>query len=93
MPDQDSIQRLIAEHVLWCREERDRLTSELALYKSVALSIGRTKVVEAFAHGGTTRISELQRTIEELDRVIECCSAPGSQSGVSPSCPEVHAVG
>jgi hypothetical protein len=93
MLDQDSVEQLIARHVLWCREERDRLSNELSLYKPVASSIGRTKLEKVFMQGGTRRISEVQRAIEELDRVIECCSGPDAQTGVSPKRSEAGATG
>lgn len=76
MTEEDRIQRSIAEHVLWCREERDRLAKEIDLYRSGALSIGKPMIGEIATQGTLTHIAFLERAIQQLDRVIAAYSPP-----------------
>jgi hypothetical protein len=73
------IEKSAMEHVLWCREKRDALSAELAQYQAGALSIGKTNVGEPFTQGTLTHMTYLQRTIEQLGRVISAYSAPSEQ--------------
>lgn len=76
MIEEDCIQRSIAEHVLWCCEERDRLAGELVLYRSGALAVGRSTIGEIVSYGTMTRVAFLHHTIEQLDRVISAYALP-----------------
>ena len=76
MTEEDRVQRSIAEHVLWCREKRDSLTKELIQYRDGILSIGERTVGEPMTQGTITHIAYLQRTIDQLGRVIAAYSAP-----------------
>lgn len=74
MTEEDRVQKAIAEHVLWCREKRDARTEELAQYRDGILSIGARKIGEPATQGTITHITHLQRTIEQLGRVIAAYS-------------------
>ena len=80
MNAEDLGQRSIAAHILWCRDKRDALTKELAQYQLGALSIGTRKAGEPVTQGTATHVSYLQRTIEQLGRVIVAYSPPNNQS-------------
>jgi hypothetical protein len=80
MNAEDLGQRSIADHILWCRDKRDALANELAQYQSGALSIGTRKTGEAVTQGTVTHVSYLQRTIEQLGRVIAAYSPPEDQT-------------
>ena len=80
MNDNVENQRSVEEHVLWCRDERDRLTHELGQYQKGTLSIGTRKTGEQFTQGSVTHVSYLQRTIEQLGRVIAAYSPPRDQT-------------
>jgi hypothetical protein len=93
MTAEDLGQRSIAEHVLWCGDKRDALAKELVQYQSGALSIGIRKAGEPVTQGTLTHIIYLQRTIEQLGRVIAAYSPPNDQtahrqsSNAPPACP------
>ena len=70
MVEQNRVQRSIAEHILWCREERERLATELAQFEAGTRSIGARGPGEPVTQGSLTRIAFLRRAIEELDAVI-----------------------
>src|SRR5579864_442517 len=70
MNDNDGNQRQIEEHILWCRGERDRLSHELGQYQKSILSTGTRKTGEPVPQATATRIGYLERTIEQLGRVI-----------------------
>ena len=70
------VQRSIAEHVLWCREELDRLSDELARYRDGTLSVGERKIGEPVTQGTITHTMYLQHTIADLSRVIAAYSPP-----------------
>ena len=72
--------RSIAEHILWCRDKRDALSTELAQYQPGASSIGTRKTGEPVTRGTVTNVSYLQKTIEQLDRVIAAYSPPKDQT-------------
>jgi hypothetical protein len=76
MSEEDRVQRAIAEHVQWCREKRDALTEELAQYRDGTLSIGERKTGEPVTRGTITHIMYLQRTIDQLGKVIAAYSPP-----------------
>jgi hypothetical protein len=75
----DCGQRSIAEHVEWCRGERDSRARELAKYEARLLSIGAPKPGEYQTMGTITHIAFLRRTIEQLERIIAAYSAPQPQ--------------
>jgi len=79
MNDNVENKRPVEEHVLWCRGERDRLTHELGQYQTGSLSIGARKTGEPVTQGSVTHVSYLQRTIEQLGRVIAAYSPPCNQ--------------
>jgi len=76
MTEEERVQAAIAEHVQWCREKRDELTDELAKYRDGLLSIGERKVGGPMTQGTITHIHYLQRTIDQLSRVIAAYSSP-----------------
>jgi hypothetical protein len=76
MTEEERVQRSVAEHVLWCSAERERLKEELGQFESGAKSIGAPKPGEVRTTGSMTHILYLQRTIEQLGRVISAYSAP-----------------
>jgi hypothetical protein len=76
MTEADRLQRSVAEHVLWCQEERERLKGELGQFESGTKSVGAPLPGEIRTTGSTTHILYLQRTIEQLGRVISVYSAP-----------------
>ena len=76
----DSGQRSIAEHVEWCRGERDSRARELAKYEARMLSIGDPKPGEYQTMGTITHIAFLKRTIGQLERIIAAYSAPRPQA-------------
>ena len=78
MTEEDRLQRSVAEHVLWCQEERERLKAELGQFESGTKSVGAPLPGEIRTTGSTTHILylHLQRTIEQLGRVISAYSAP-----------------
>ncbi len=76
MTEEDRVQRSVAEHVLWCRAERERLKEELAQYEAGTKGIGTPKPGEVRTTGSMTHILYLQRTIEQFGRVISAYSAP-----------------
>jgi hypothetical protein len=80
MTEEDRVQRAIVEHVLWCREKRGALMDELAQYRDGILSIGERKVGEPMTQGTITHITYLQRTIDQLGRVIAAYSPPDDQT-------------
>lgn len=75
---EDRVQRPIAEQVLWCRDKRDSLRRELDPYRAGTLSIGERKIGEPMTQGTMTHIAYLQRTIDQLDRVIAAYSPPSA---------------
>ena len=75
MSKDDGVQRSIADHVQWCRDKRDSLANELSQYRDGSLSIGQRKLGEPATQGTITHIKYLDRTIEQLDRVIAAYSA------------------
>ena len=75
----DGAQRSVMEHVLWCRDKRDALAEELGQCKAGTLTIGKTMVGQAYTQGSLTHIAYLQRTIEQLGRVIAAYSPPNDQ--------------
>ena len=83
MNDNDGNQSQLEEHILWCRGERDRLSHELEQYQKSTLSIGRRKTGEPVPHGTATRISYLERTIEQLGHVIAAHALPSARSPTS----------
>ncbi len=66
---------LSAEHIRWCREERDKLVAELAKFEAGTMSIGEPEPGQAMTRGSLTQIAFLRRHIEQLDRVILTNSA------------------
>ncbi len=70
MTDEDRAQRSVAEHVEWCREERARLTAELAEFEAGTRSLGEPDTGEAMSRGSLTQIAFLRRSIGQLGRVI-----------------------
>jgi hypothetical protein len=80
MNAEDPGQRSIADPILWCRDKRDALATELAQYQSGASSIGTRKTGEPVTQGTVTHVSYLQRTIEQLGRVIAAYSPPKEQT-------------
>ena len=76
MTEEDRVQRAIAEHVLWCRKKRDDLTDELARYRDGILSIEERETGEPVTQGTITHIMHLQRTIDQLGKVIAAYSPP-----------------
>jgi len=76
MTHDDRVQRSVVDHVLWCQDERERLRAELLKYESGALSIGVPRSGELRTTGTATHILYLQRTIDQLGRVIAAYSAP-----------------
>jgi uncharacterized coiled-coil DUF342 family protein len=76
MTEEERVQRSIAEHVVWCREKRDELTKELAEYRDGILSIGERKAGEPMTQGTITHIALLQRTIDQLGKVVDVYSPP-----------------
>ena len=68
--EENRAQRSVAEHVEWCREERDRLAAELAEFEAGAKSLGEPQADESMSRGSLTRIAYLRRNIEQLGRVI-----------------------
>lgn len=70
MTDADRIQRSVVEHVLWCREERDRLAGELAQFEAGTKCIGEPDFGASATQGSLTQIAYLRRNIEQLDRVV-----------------------
>jgi len=79
MREEDTVQRAIAEHVIWCRDKRDALASELVQYQSGALSIGTRKIGEPVTQGTQTHIIYLQMNLEQLGRVIAAYSPAKDQ--------------
>ena len=71
--EEQSAQRSLAEHVQWCREERERLLVEMARFEAGSESIGTHKRGEALTLGSITRIAFLRRSVEQLGRVIAAC--------------------
>jgi len=70
MAENDAAERSIAEHILWCCEERARFADELAQFEAGTKSIGTPSSGESMTRGSLTRIAYLRRSIEQLDRVI-----------------------
>jgi hypothetical protein len=63
MTEEDRARRSVAEHVQWCREERDRLAAELADYEAGTKSIGQPDIGESMTRGSLTQIAYLRRSI------------------------------
>jgi hypothetical protein len=80
MNTEDLGQGSIAEHVLWCADKRHALAKELVQYRSGALSIGTRRVGEPVTQGTLTHVLYLQRTIEQLGRVVAAYSPPNDQT-------------
>jgi hypothetical protein len=80
MREEDTVQRAIVEHVLWCREKSDALVKELDQYQSGTLSIGARKIGEPVTQGTLTHIIYLKRNIEQLGSVIAAYSPPIDQT-------------
>jgi hypothetical protein len=76
MTEEGRLQRSVAEHVLWCEDERERLKLELVQFASGTKSVGVPCPGEIRTTGSATHILYLQRTIEQLGRVISAYSAP-----------------
>ena len=76
MKDEDGVQKSVAEHVLWCRRERDRLAHELDQFQKGFLSVGERKIGAPVTQGTLTHVAFLQRNIGQLDRVIAAYSPP-----------------
>lgn len=76
MTEEGRVQRSVAEHVLWCQGERERLAKELAQYEAGTKSIGTARAGEIRTTGSTTHILYLRRAIEQLGRVISAYSPP-----------------
>ena len=70
MIDDERSKRSVAEHVLWCREERDKLAEELRQFEAGTKTIGTLEPGESMTRGSLTRIAYLRRNIEQLNRVI-----------------------
>ena|SRR5579864_1929389 len=83
MNDNDGNQRQIEEHVLWCRGERDRLSHELEQCQKSILSTGKRKTGKPVPEVTVTRISYLERTIEQLGHVIAAYALPSDRPPTS----------
>ena len=83
MNDNDGNQRQIEEHVLWCRGERDRMSRELEQCQKSILSTGTRKTGKPVPEATMTRIGYLERTIEQLGRVIAAYALPSDLSPTS----------
>jgi hypothetical protein len=82
--DEGEIRACVAEHVRWCREERDGLAKSLVYYQTGILSIGERKIGEPMTAGTVTHIVFLQRQIKQLDNVIAAHAAlPALGAGVA----------
>ena len=67
MIDETRAKRSIAEHIQWCREERDELAADLARFEAGPLYIGESG---AGTRDSMTRTEYLRRSIEQLDDVV-----------------------
>jgi hypothetical protein len=70
MSDEERAGRSVVEHVQWCREERDRLTAELAQFEVGIKRLGEPDAGETMSRGSLTQIAYLRNNIEQLDHVI-----------------------
>jgi hypothetical protein len=70
MSDEERAGRSVVEHVQWCREERDRLTAELAQFEAGIKRLGEPDAGETMSRGSLTQVAYLRHNIEQLDHVI-----------------------
>jgi hypothetical protein len=65
---------LLAEHVLWCRGERDSTARELAKYKERTFSVAERKAGKSLTQGAAIHLAYLKSAIQHLDRFIAAWS-------------------
>lgn len=75
--DRGGIRVSVAEHIRWCRAERDRLAKSLVYYQTGILSVGERRIGEPMTRGTATHTMFLRRQIEQLDNVIAAHADPG----------------
>jgi len=63
-------QRALAEHALWCREERENLLTEIAKCDA---RTGGVREPDDVAVGGLLSRTLLRARVEQLERVIAAC--------------------
>ena len=64
----------LAEHVAWCRGERDSMVRELIRYRKRAFSVREHKVRKPLTQGAATHIAYLANAIQHLDNFIVASS-------------------
>jgi hypothetical protein len=75
----------LAEHVAWCRGERDSMIRELTKYKERTFSVRERKVGKPLTHGATTHIAYLKSAIQHLDGFIAASSPLSRQQRSQPT--------
>ncbi|HUO89538.1 MAG TPA: hypothetical protein VMU08_10215 [Rhizomicrobium sp.] len=73
----DEITLAIADHIQWCRGERDRLREALAAHRAGTRIDGEPQN-EIAKLGTITHVMCLEKTIRDLGRVIDAFSPPAS---------------
>jgi hypothetical protein len=63
-------QMFLAEHLLWCRGERDSMARELAKYKERTFGVVKRKAGKCLTPGAATHIAYLKSAIQHLDRFL-----------------------
>jgi len=74
MEEEYPLQMFLAEHVLWCRGERDSMARELTKYKERTFSAAERKAGKSLTQGAAVHVAYLRSAIQHLDRFIADCS-------------------
>jgi hypothetical protein len=63
-------QMFLAEHLLWCRGERDSMARELAKYKERRFHAAGRHAGKPLTQGAATHVAYLKSVIQHLDSFI-----------------------